>query len=117
MRDYDTEVTKWLYNIQQEKLGQAFDNEDQRYGYMTTNFVECANLVLKSIRNLPIIALVKLIYFWLAELFVRTCVHTQAQITLSQLFSEALIKIIQENQQVTRIIYVCQFKATIVYTP
>ncbi|QHO04674.1 uncharacterized protein DS421_13g442230 [Arachis hypogaea] len=46
----------------------AFD-EGHRWGHMTTNLVECINLVLKSARNLPVLALVRATYYRLNELF------------------------------------------------
>ncbi|KAH7670616.1 Zinc finger PMZ-type protein [Dioscorea alata] len=76
---------------------------------MTSNLAECVNSVLKGTRNLPITALVKSTYFRLAELFVRKGVHAQAQIASGQIFSEVLMKTIQENQQTACSIYVRQF--------
>ena len=45
----------------------------------------------------------------MTELYVTKSVQAQAQIALSQMFSEALIKIIQENWQAASNIYVRQF--------
>ncbi|XP_039115839.1 uncharacterized protein LOC120251370 [Dioscorea cayenensis subsp. rotundata] len=109
LRDFDIEATRWLDNIPREKWAQSFDIEGRRYGHMTTNLAECVNSVLKGTRNLPITALVKSTYFRLAELFVRKGVHAHAQIASGQIFSEVLMKTIQENQQRACSIYVRQF--------
>ena len=61
---------------------------------MTTSLAEYISSVLKGISNLPITASVKLAYFRMTELYVTKSVQAQAQIALSQMFSEALIKII-----------------------
>lgn len=47
---------------------------------MTTNLVDCVDLVLKGIKNLPIIALVKSTYFQLAGLFVWKGVQAQVRL-------------------------------------
>ncbi|XP_039122070.1 uncharacterized protein LOC120258686 [Dioscorea cayenensis subsp. rotundata] len=109
LQDNDEEATRWLDNIPREKWAQAFDKEGRRYGHMTTNLAECVNSVLKGTRNLPITAMVKSTYFRLAELFVRKGVQAQAQIASSLIFSESLMKVIQENQQAASSIYVRQF--------
>ncbi|XP_039129077.1 uncharacterized protein LOC120265263 [Dioscorea cayenensis subsp. rotundata] len=109
LRDNDEEATRWLDNIPREKWAQAFDKEGRRYGHMTTNLAECVNSVLKGTRNLSITAMVKSTYFRLAELFVRKGVQVQAQIASGLIFSESLMKAIQENQQAASSIYVRQF--------
>ncbi|XP_025663425.1 uncharacterized protein [Arachis hypogaea] len=53
----------------------AFD-EGHRWGYMTTNLVECINSVLKGARNLPVLALVRATYYRLNELFMRKSAET-----------------------------------------
>ena len=70
MHQHGTVYTDWLDEIPLEKWIQAFDG-GYRYGHMTTNLVKCMNSVLKGTRNLPITALVRMIYFRLAELFAR----------------------------------------------
>ncbi|XP_015933131.1 uncharacterized protein LOC107459413 [Arachis duranensis] len=53
----------------------AFD-EGHRWGYVTTNLVECINSVLKGARNLPVLALVRVTYYRLNKLFTRKSAET-----------------------------------------
>ncbi|RYQ80568.1 hypothetical protein Ahy_Scaffold1g106893 isoform A [Arachis hypogaea] len=53
----------------------AFD-EGHQWGHMTTNLVECINSVLKGARNLPMLALVRVTYYRLNELFTRKSAET-----------------------------------------
>ncbi|KAL5168676.1 hypothetical protein HKD37_11G030786 [Glycine soja] len=49
---------KIVRKYSREKWTQAYDG-GKRYGYMTTNFVECMNFALKGAHTLPIIVSVK----------------------------------------------------------
>ncbi|XP_015963928.1 uncharacterized protein LOC107487745 [Arachis duranensis] len=53
----------------------AFD-EGHQWGHMRTNLVECINSVLKGARNLPMLALVRVTYYRLNELFTRKSAET-----------------------------------------
>ena len=57
------------------------------------------NSMLKGARNLPITALVGTIYFQLAELFTRKCRETYARNVARNIFSEAIMTRLRENQQ------------------
>ena len=58
IRERGQVYTDWLDEIPLEKWIQAFDG-GHRWGHMTTNLVECVNLVLKEARNLPITSIVR----------------------------------------------------------
>ena len=61
---------EWINRISSEKWAQHAD-KGSRFRHITTNLSECINAVMKGSWNLPITALVKSTYFYLAELFIR----------------------------------------------
>ncbi|KAL4276825.1 hypothetical protein AHAS_Ahas20G0245900 [Arachis hypogaea] len=75
----------------------AFDG-GYRWGHMTTNLVECINLVLKGARNLPITALVKATFYRLNELFTRKRAEAEARINASHVFSDVMTSKLHANQ-------------------
>ncbi|RYR33331.1 hypothetical protein Ahy_A10g047907 [Arachis hypogaea] len=79
--------TNWLDRIPREQYALAFDG-GYRWGHMTTNLVECINSVLKGVRNLPVTALVKAIFYRLNELFTKKRAEAGAQINAGLVFSE-----------------------------
>ena len=90
-------MCKWINKISIEKWTQHAD-EGCRFGHVTTNLSECINAVLKSTRNLPIMALVKSTYFQRVELFVRKGRAAEAQLATVQMFSQTLQRVIKENR-------------------
>ncbi|XP_029153244.1 uncharacterized protein [Arachis hypogaea] len=76
---------------------------------MTTNISECINAVMKGCRNLPIMALVKSIYFRLGELFARKGSEALAQLQVGAKFSQALMKAIEFNSKHINTMNVYQF--------
>ena len=90
MCQHGTVYTDWLDEIPREKWTQAFD-DGYHYGYMTTNLIECMNLVLKGACNLPIMALVRMTYFRLTKLFARKGREAYACRGTRNIFSEAVM--------------------------
>nr|XP_025625498.1 uncharacterized protein LOC112717770 [Arachis hypogaea] len=76
----------------------AFD-EGHRWGHMTTNLVECINSVLKGARNLPVLALVRAIYYWLNELFTRKSAEAHERKRAGFTYSVFAQKRIEANMQ------------------
>ncbi|XP_029150764.1 uncharacterized protein [Arachis hypogaea] len=66
---------------------------------MTTNLVECINLVLKGARNLPVLALVRATYYQLNELFTRKSTEAYQRKRSGATFSEFATQRIEENMQ------------------
>ena len=52
----------WLSKLDTKKWAQAYD-QGYQYGWMTTNIVECINVMLKGARMLPITALIQLTFY------------------------------------------------------
>ncbi|XP_057734013.1 uncharacterized protein LOC130949260 [Arachis stenosperma] len=90
--------TNWLDRILREQYALAFDG-GYRWGYMTTNLVECINSVLKGARNLPVTALVKATFYRLNELFTRKRAEAEARINAGHVFSELVTSKLHANQR------------------
>ena len=58
-----------------------------RYGTMTTNLSESFNGILKSARNLPITALVKLTYYRCVAYFADRYTKARAKVTAGELIT------------------------------
>ncbi|XP_027368384.1 uncharacterized protein LOC113874358 [Abrus precatorius] len=76
---------------------------------MTTNLVECINSVLKGAHNLPITALIRATYFWLAQLFAHKGSEAYARKNVRHLFSENITSCLQLNEHGSRKLRVTQF--------
>ncbi|XP_057720335.1 uncharacterized protein LOC130934823 [Arachis stenosperma] len=76
----------------------AFD-EGHRWGHMTTNLVECINSVLKGARNLPVLALVRAIYYKLNELFTRKSAETHERKRAGYMYSAFAQQRIEASMQ------------------
>ncbi|XP_016170088.1 uncharacterized protein LOC107612843 [Arachis ipaensis] len=98
LRERGEAYTKWLDRIPHQQYALAFDN-GYRWGYMTTNLVECINGVLKGAGNLPITSLVKATFYRLNELFTRKRAEAEARLNAGHVFSEYAINKLQLNQQ------------------
>ena len=57
----------------------------------TTNLVGCMSFVLKSACNLPIMALVRMMYFQLAELFAKKGREVYVRRATGNIFVEAVM--------------------------
>ncbi|XP_025702527.1 uncharacterized protein [Arachis hypogaea] len=90
------------------KYALAFDG-GYRWGYITTNIVECINSVLKGARNLPVTALVKATFYRLNELFTRKRAEAEAQINAGLVYSEMVTTKFHANQQASGNIQVSCF--------
>ena len=66
---------------------------------MTTNLSECFNSVLKSVRSLPITAMVQYIFFKLVSYFDARHNQTQAQLDDGQVFSKYATDIFEKNKE------------------
>ncbi|KAL6341074.1 hypothetical protein AAG906_032189 [Vitis piasezkii] len=64
----NAEARNWLEQIPLQKWALSHDG-GRRYRIMTTNMFEVFNGVLKDARNLPIIALVQLTFYWVNSYF------------------------------------------------
>ncbi|XP_029144902.1 uncharacterized protein [Arachis hypogaea] len=71
-------------------------------GHMTTNLVECINSILKGVRNLPVTALVKAMFYRLNELFTIKRAEAKAQINAGYVFFELVTSKLHANQCVAK---------------
>ncbi|XP_025679685.1 uncharacterized protein [Arachis hypogaea] len=101
LRSEDPAMCDWANRIEYSLWTQYCD-EGRRFGHMTTNISECANSILKAVRNLPVCSLVKETYGRLAELFVRKGREAEAQMGTGQQFSQHLVKCIEANLKTAR---------------
>ena len=76
---------------------------------MTMKEVERINSVLKGARNLPITALVRVTYFYLAELFASKGQKAHARRDVGFVVSEALTTWLREIQQAASNVRVMRF--------
>ncbi|XP_052113839.1 uncharacterized protein LOC127744968 [Arachis duranensis] len=97
LRERGEAYTNWLNRIPHEQYALAFDG-GYRWGHMTTNLVECINLVLKGACNLPITAIVKATFYRLNELFTRKRTEAESRITAGQGFYEVVTSKLNANQ-------------------
>ncbi|XP_025685490.1 uncharacterized protein [Arachis hypogaea] len=97
LRERGEAYTNWLNRIPREQYALAFDG-GYRWGHMTTNLVECINSVLKGVRNLPVTALVKAIFYMLNELFTRKRDEAEARINAGHVFSDVVTSKLHANQ-------------------
>ncbi|XP_057734760.1 uncharacterized protein LOC130950259 [Arachis stenosperma] len=98
LRERGEAYTRWIDRILRQEFTLAFDN-GYRWGYMTTNIVECINGVLKGARNLPITSLVKATFYILNGLFTRKRAETEVRRNAGHVFSEYASNKLQSNQQ------------------
>ncbi|KAE8803040.1 hypothetical protein D1007_21251 [Hordeum vulgare] len=62
------------------KWARAYDEDDRRYGQMTSNMAECFNRVLKGVRALPVMAIVQYTFDKLRAYFLKYSQETDDQI-------------------------------------
>ncbi|XP_027348162.1 uncharacterized protein LOC113859642 [Abrus precatorius] len=108
LRERGEVYSNWLNEIPREKWVLAFDG-GHRWGHMTTDLVECINLVLKGARNLPITAPLRATYFRLAELFARKGSEAYARKKAGHIFSEFVTTRLQSNEVGARNLRISQF--------
>ncbi|RYR42462.1 hypothetical protein Ahy_A08g038949 isoform B [Arachis hypogaea] len=101
LQSEDLAMCEWANRIDYSLWTQHRD-AGRRFGHMTTNISECANSILKGVRNLPVASLVKATYGRLAELFVCKGRETEAQMETGQQFSQHLVKSIEANLKSAR---------------
>ncbi|KAL0008632.1 hypothetical protein SO802_010134 [Lithocarpus litseifolius] len=77
---------KYLEDIRVDKWTLAHDG-GHRYGAMTTNLSKSFNGILKSARNLPIIALVELTYYYCVAYFTDRYTKARAKVTAGELIT------------------------------
>ncbi|RYR19593.1 hypothetical protein Ahy_B03g064424 [Arachis hypogaea] len=99
---------KWCDAIGLRHWVLAFD-EGHRWGHITRNLVESINLVLKGARNLPVLALVRAIYYRLNELFTRKSAETHERKHAGFTYSVFAQQRIEANMQQTGNIVVHRF--------
>ena len=98
IKRYKEEARIELDMIQKEFWALAHDN-GRRYRAMTTNLSECFNGVLKSVRSLPITAMVQYIFFKLVSYFDARRNQTQAQLDDGQVCSKYATDIFEKNKE------------------
>ncbi|KAH1197891.1 hypothetical protein GmHk_18G051567 [Glycine max] len=92
-------IATWIDRISKEKWTMAYDNEGCRYDHMTTNLLECINMVLKDCRSIPITALVKSTYSRCRKYFVDHGRQAQRQLNEGQVYCSKLVKELRKNQE------------------
>ncbi|RYR15025.1 hypothetical protein Ahy_B04g071761 [Arachis hypogaea] len=88
--------TQWYNEIGVERWVLAFDG-GHRWGYMTTNLVECINSVLKGARILPVTALVRSTLYRLNESFTRKSTEAHERLYNGFMYSEFATKRVEES--------------------
>ncbi|RYQ84897.1 hypothetical protein Ahy_B10g104405 [Arachis hypogaea] len=78
------------------RLALAFDG-GHRWGHMMTNLVDCINSVMKGARNLPVIAIVRSIFYRLNKLFTRKSVEAYERVRNGFTYSEFSTKRVEES--------------------
>ena len=68
LKQLNANSVTWFSKLDTQKLAQAYD-QGYRYGWMTTNIVECINRVLKGAQMLLITALVQLTFYQCVSYF------------------------------------------------
>ncbi|XP_057733051.1 uncharacterized protein LOC130948349 [Arachis stenosperma] len=108
LRGENVAITNWVEKMPRSQWAQYAD-EGRRFGHMTTNIFKCINAVMKGSCNLPIMALVKLSYFHLGELFARKGSEALAQLQVGAEFSQTLMKAIEFNSKHVNTMNIYQF--------
>ncbi|KAL6342930.1 hypothetical protein AAG906_016950 [Vitis piasezkii] len=75
----------WFSKLDTQKWTQTYDL-GYRYGWMTTNIVECINGVLKGARMLPITALVQLTFYRCVSYFETRRAEIRARMTVGDVY-------------------------------
>ena len=65
------EAVNWITATPKSKWARAYDNEGQRWGHMTINFAESINSVPKGVQFLPVLGLVKAMFYRLTHYWVE----------------------------------------------
>ena len=76
----------WFSKLDTQKWAQTYD-QGYRYGWITTNIVECINEVLKGARMLPIIELVQLTFYRCVSYFEIRRGEIRARMTCGDMYT------------------------------
>ena len=108
----------WFSKLDAQKWAQAYD-QGYRYGWMTTNIVECLNEMLKGAQMLPITTLVQLTFYRCVSYFDTRRGEIRATMTSGDMYTEYavnkftrveanasghIVSIISRNNQMLKVI-------------
>ena len=88
---------EWVDDIRKETWTLTYDEGGRRSGHMTTNLSEAVNKVLKGARNLPITALVKVVYSRLVTYFVTRAENAEEMLAKDQVFVPKVMDELEKN--------------------
>ena len=97
IENVNRDALQYLKDVPKEKWALTFD-KGYRYGAMTTNVFECFNGVLNGVRSLPIMAMVKYIWFKPNAYIDDRCNKSIAQLNLRTKWCKYALDIFMRNK-------------------